>query len=261
MSLNRIKKQINDPITETIVSVNIFKFISLTHFEEYIVYEDYNIYGKRLLIKSNNKYYIYHHNKYKLIDELKLCVLFNEKYFWKDFDSFNQNNVKIANKLRNTCLKIFMWNINKSENIIGIGGEYYMYFCNLTYEKYFGFSNNQLVIDDANYNCGLYISNYQNSLVNYNNFTFSKEYYDYAPHNSKEHNEQNKLFDVIINLSVIPNSIIDKLNAQNIKNIVVISCKPIKKYLVKTCVLKYREIFENINGYIHVSWWIPKISL
>ena len=57
---------------------------------------------------------------------------------------------------------------NKSDNILGIGGEFYVYFKLLDYSKYIGISNHESIISDSKYNFSLdrfkKVSNY---LVDY----------------------------------------------------------------------------------------------
>ena len=50
--------------------------------------------------------------------------------------------------------------------LYGIGGEFYVYFCCLiNYTNYIGFSNNKQIIDDAKFNCDLYLLNAEHQLV------------------------------------------------------------------------------------------------
>jgi hypothetical protein len=83
---------------------------------------------------------IYLHNK--------IQIQVNGVSFIKSFDSFDQNNLSIANKIRSYVCKL----IGKSqwENTLGIGGEFYIYFHFIQSKKYYGISNHQSIINDAN---------------------------------------------------------------------------------------------------------------
>jgi hypothetical protein len=84
-------------------------------------------------------------------------------YIYKSIQSFDQNNILLASRIRNHIINTFTTNITKLHdtnkyNIInvGIGGEYYLYHYILSfinkYDKYIGFTNNKYIHTDAEYN-------------------------------------------------------------------------------------------------------------
>jgi len=203
--------------------------------------------NKFLLIKTNNNYYIYYNNNfliYKSINDklfiIRTKIYFNNKIFWQDIESFTQNNKRIANKIRQCVINnLINFNIN---TLIGIGGEYYVYFCcKKQYKQYIGFSNHKSIIDDANFNCKFYISNYTNNLIDYNNFKLN--YYNLDK------------YDVVINLITILDNVIIELSKLPINKMIIISCKPIKKLITKYFKLITIDYFINYDNIISVSSW------
>jgi hypothetical protein len=205
--------------------------------------------NKFLIIKTNNNYYIYYNNNfliYKSINDklfiIRTKIYFSNKIFWQDIESFTQNNKRIANKIRQCVINnLINFNININ-TLIGIGGEYYVYFCcKKQYKKYIGFSNHKSIIDDANFNCKFYISNYTNNLIDYNNFKLN-------------YNNLDK-YDVVINLITILDNVIIELSKLPINKMIIISCKPIKKLITKYFKLITIDYFINYDNIISVSSW------
>ena len=119
-----------------------------------------------LLISYNKKVYLYNYLTNKFINYNRIPLIINGLTIWKQIDSFDQNNPKISNKIRNQAIEYLK--TNKSNNILGIGGEFYVYFKLLDYSKYIGISNHESIISDSKYNFSLdrykKVSNY---LVDY----------------------------------------------------------------------------------------------
>jgi hypothetical protein len=210
--------------------------------------------NKFLIIKTNNNYYIYYYNNfliYKSINDksindklfiMRTKIYFNNKIFWQDIESFTQNNKHIANKIRKCVINNLINNLINVNTLIGIGGEYYIYFCcKNQYKQYIGFSNHQSIIDDANFNCKFYISNYSNNLVDYNNFKL---------------NNNNFKYDVVINLITILDNVIIELSRLPINKMIIISCKPIKKLITKYFKLITIDYFINYDNIVSVSSWM-----
>ena len=219
------------------VSKNLQTYLLTNKFINFTAYDN----DKYIIIRTNNENYIYYKNKLYLYNEIKIKLFFNNKIFWKDILSFEQNNKKIANKIRFIVLQ-FMKN-NKKENIIGIGGEYYIYFCFLKYSKYIGYSNHNSIINDANFNCKFYINNYINNFIDYNKFILP---YDLVS------------CDIIINLITVLDNILEEINKINFDKLVIISCKPIKKILFEKFILIKIKYFINFSNIISVSLWNKK---
>jgi hypothetical protein len=206
-----------------------------------------------LLIKNNaEEIFIFNYLSNTIIknnNRIRLKIL--EKYFWKQSDSFDQNNILIANKIRSFVIKEFNSGPN-TNSIIGIGGEYYVYFPFIKASKYIGISNHQSIISDADYNLNLYrLANY-NYLVNYNDInTFPKL-------------DINLDFNIIINVSNIHQNHINWIVKLNIKKLIIITCKPIYKKLSlikKYFNIKYIKHFINFNSIVYVIVCVLKNKL
>lgn len=74
----------------------------------------------QLLVKDKNKIYIWNYNKNKRYNYNKIQLEFNDKIFFKQIDSFDQNNIKYSKTIRKTVLN-YLKIIDNSDNIIGIG--------------------------------------------------------------------------------------------------------------------------------------------
>ena len=191
-----------------------------------------------LLVKDKTDIYIWNYKTNKRYNCNRIKIEFNGKYFYKQIDSFDQNNVKQSKNIRKTVLTNFKF-IEKSDNILGIGGEYYLYFPFIKYEKYFGLTNHKSIVEDANYNCRYSINN----LVDYNSLqSFIKL-------------DKTIKYDVIINVVNIHENIIKYVSSYNCKNIIIITCKPLEnkiKMLQKYLILKKINHILNINSLITI---------
>lgn len=234
--------KINYSILDSILSNFIEKYKD--RLKEFIC----QISNKIIYIKKENDFYVYYENKLlKLKEEIKVPIYFN-KIIYKSIDSFDQNNKFISNNIRKTVLSYIYY--SNSKNIIGIGGEYYLYFVNLKKDLYIGLSNHQSIINDANYNMELYkINNYYNHLVNYNNTS----YYSFINKSIE--------YDCIINLISFPITVINLLNNLNISNLIVIFCKDFKIITDKLTNYKLIKInrFININSFITIGLFRKKL--
>lgn len=191
-----------------------------------------------LLVKNDKEIYIWNYKTNRKYNYYKIKIELNNELFIKQINSFDQNNIKQAKNIRNSVLHYFKL-IEKSENLIGIGGEYYMYFRFLKYNNFFGMSNHLSIVEDANTNFPKSINN----LVDYNNL---KSYPVY---------EASKSYDVIINVVKIHENIIKYITKYNCKNIIIITCKPLEtkiKMLKKYLILKSIKHIRNINSLITI---------
>jgi hypothetical protein len=197
----------------------------------------------QLLVKDKSDIYIWNYKSNKINKRCNHCRIkleFSNEYIFKQIDSFNQNNIKQSKEIRKIVLN-YCKTINNSNNIIGIGGEYYLYFHFLVskYKNFCGISNHKSIIEDANYNC--FYS--KNTLVDYNKII------------SFPCLDKTKYYDVIINVVNIHENIIKYICNYNIKNIIIVSCKPLYtkiKMLEKYLILKKIKHVININSLINI---------
>jgi hypothetical protein len=186
-----------------------------------------------LLIETNDNIYIYNYVKNKKYNHYKIQIEFNNKKIVKQIDSFDQNNILIANKLRKYVLSLCK---NNYDLVLGIGGEYYLYFLFINANKYIGISNHKTIINDANYNIPYSV----NFLVDYNNY------------NSLPKVKANL---IILNLFNIHINVIKYLNDIKFDKLIIISCSlPENKLLLLKKNFKIITIntFSNLNGFIKV---------
>lgn len=196
-----------------------------------------------ILVKYNDNEYLFDYKLNKVIKYNRLPILFNDYIFWKQMDSFDQNNILIANKIRKQVLKYAK---NFKNNLLGIGGEYYIYFNFIKCKKYIGISNHKAIIEDANFNHFLQINN-NNYLVDYNNIDTFPILED--------------IYDVIINVYTLHENIIKYINNNKIQNIIIISCNlPDNKLklLVNNFKLKSFTHILNVRSWITIILAIKK---
>jgi hypothetical protein len=178
-----------------------------------------------LLVKIKNKIFSWNYKYNKIINKKRIKIKFNNKYFYKQIDSFDQNNTLICNIIRKTVLSYLRY--NNAENILGIGGEYYMYFPFLKYNNYVGMSNHESIIEDANYNFKS-----ENYLVDYENINL----------------ELVGKYDVIINVISIHKKIIDFISKLDTNKIIIINCKPLyNKIELLTSYFKITKTYYLVN--------------
>jgi len=197
--------------------------------------------NNHIIYKLNNKNYIknYITNKVYNHNRIQLEIL-GEKII-KQIDSFDQNNINISNKIRKTVLSLSLINNNTYNNILGIGGEFYVYFKFIKAIEYIGMSNHQCIVDDANYNVP-YSKNY---LVDYNNIS----------NTSITSNNISKADLIILNVYNICESIIKYIHNIEFKKLIIITCclsdKKLKQ-LTKYFKLKTIKHIQNFNSWICV---------
>lgn len=198
-----------------------------------------------LLVYKNDKTYLFDYIKGIKINFDRIPIKINDLIIWKKIESFDQNNPKIANKIRNQVLQFV--NYDKSNNLLGIGGEYYIYFKLTNYKKCIGISNHMSIISDSEYNLK-FNPEYKNYLVDYNNLK------SYPTIDSEE-------FDIIINVVNIHENIIKYISNINFNKVILVTCKPLEKKIkmlnkyLKLIKLKH---FLNINSWVTVCVFIKK---
>lgn len=219
------------------------QIISFSKINKFDIIQD-NLDGL-LLVNTEYKTYLYDYVRCKTINFNRIPIKINDLIIWKQIESFDQNNPKIANKIRNQVLK---WvNINKCTNLLGIGGEYYIYFKLTNYKKCTGISNHISIISDSEYNLK-FNQEYKNYLVDYNNL---KSY----PELDKEG------YDIIINVINIHENIIKYIFSINFNKVILITCKPLEKKI--KMLNKYLKLiklrhFLNINSWVTLCVFIKK---
>ncbi len=187
-----------------------------------------------LLVNNKGNIYVYNYYNNKSYKHNKIQIEFNGYKFVKHIDSFDQNNYLIANKVRLYVLSL----IDKNNNIIlGIGGEFYIYFYFINALKYIGISNHQSIINDSKYN----IPCSTNYLVDYNN--------------NKTYPIIKNADCIILNVFNIHKNIIEYIEKIKFKKLVLISCNlPDNKF--KMLVSKFKIVsikyFKNLTGMIRI---------
>lgn len=222
------------------------EFLATDNIKEYIknISDDYEIIQDNLinalLIKNNkNAIYVYNYKKNKRYNHDRIQINFNDTIFLKQIKSFDQNNILIANKIRKKVLQ-YCGRDEMYRDILGIGGEYYLYFSFIKAERYFGISNHNAIIEDAKLNIN-YSTNY---LVNYNDNILQYPQL-----------EKNKIDLVILNVLKIHENIVKYIKSLNCKKIIIITCNLSEsklKLLIKNFKIKKINYFININNLIRV---------
>lgn len=206
-----------------------------------------------LTIKKENKVFLYNYKTNKFYNYCKIKIYFTYKnidyIFSKSIDSFDQNNVKIASKIRKyvvSSIKSIQYT-NQINTILGIGGEYYIYFPFINAKYYIGMSNHSSIVDDAMYNIWCSV----NYLVDYNNL----ETYPHLDLGKTISNEIKIINICIINVYNIHTNIIKYINEIKLDFVIIITCNLEEKrlkMLLSTFTLKDIKTFENITGYVKV---------
>jgi hypothetical protein len=197
-----------------------------------------------LLIKNKSEIYIFNYYTNCKYNHHRIKLEFNGKYFFKQIESFDQNNVKQSKIIRKSVLS-HIRSFAHSDAIIGIGGEYYIYFPFFSYDKYYGISNHSSIVSDANYNYKYLKS--ENYLVDYNKL------------NSYPKLNDGLSFDAIINVVNIHENIIKYICSYNVNNIIIITCVPLdKKIIMLNKYLKLKKIthVKNINSIITICQFV-----
>lgn len=233
---------------------NIIKFLSIYNNENRNVNKKYkqveriqdNMNGYLLIKYKNSSIIQYNYNLKRWYSHDKIQIDFNGHKIIKQIDSFDQNNLMVGNKLRNWVLRR-IGQINSFEteinSVLGIGGEYYLYWiglaglCRFKNINLIGISNHKSIVDDAMSNIP-WSSNY---LVDYNNLkTYPKII-------------QSDL--ILINLFQINSNVIKYLNQIKFKKIILIACNlpDLKlKLLATNFKLVKIKYFVNFDNFLRV---------
>lgn len=183
---------------------------------------------------------IYYTNGYSVIFQKegkinykKIPVSFISPYYqpiYKNINSFAQNVPFIAKKINYNVMEYLCYereNVLIKQNLLGIGGEFISYFVNLHYRvnhyvKYFGFTNNKYIADDAIFNSKQhYISLSRMNIFYHKNYDVIYNEIDNLLTNILKNKS-----DVLINLSKLHMTLPDLLikNKAKINRIIIVSC-------------------------------------
>ncbi len=235
-------------LTKVTYSNREFGTVSIKKFSLKVIYDliTDNLEGL-LLVKTSKLVYIYNTNLEKKILYNRISIYWNDVVIWKQIESFDQNNPKISTRLRDYVMSLLKSN---EINILGIGGEFYVYYKkmiynNYNYKSYIGISNHETIIQDANFNLDIFNKyiQIQNILVDYSDIL------------SYPKLDKSKPYDIIINLVNIHENIIKYISELNCRKIIIIMCKPLCskiKMLNKYLTLKNIRHFLNINSWITI---------
>jgi hypothetical protein len=200
-----------------------------------------NLNGYLIIKYKNGKILMYNYYLNRFYSHNKIKICFEDKYIIKQIDSFDQNNWIVGNKLRNYVINLIK-SINQYEypinSILGIGGEYYLYWIFFPLVKnLIGLSNHNTIINDANLNVQ-WSSNY---LVDY----YILSTYPVII--------QTDL--ILINLSKINLNVIKYIKKINFKKIIIISCDLPDgklKLLSDNFVIKKIKYFRNFDSLLRI---------
>ena len=81
--------------------------------------------NNHIIYKLNNKNYIKNYITNKIYNHNRIQLEILGEKIIKQIDSFDQNNINISNKIRKTVISLAN---NTYNNVLGIGGEFYVYF-------------------------------------------------------------------------------------------------------------------------------------
>lgn len=191
--------------------------------------------NNQILYKIKNQYQIINYNTNKIYNHNKIQINILGEKFIKQIDSFDQNNLKISNIIRHSVIRLC--GKKNYQTILGIGGEYYVYFKFIKAKKYFGMSNHQCIVDDANYN-----------------IPFSNNYLvDYSKINTNINTNTETNTNTITNTNIDPPDLII-LNVYNIcESIIKYICKiNFEKLIIITCNLSENKL-NQINSYFKIK--------
>ena len=189
--------------------------------------------GSVVINSKSDVSYVVHRDKITRIPKQeRLTFKIGNLYIWKSIDSFNQNNIYIADsiyKYINYILKL-----DDSYQWFGIGGEFMLYFLNHKISEtvinkkrnYIGITNSSSIYDDAVFNAKLHNFDININLIDYNNIS---QYPKLLETNTC----------IVMQVSKITNIMIDYIlaNSSVIKKIIIINCHK-KDYELKTVKLK-----------------------
>lgn len=242
----------------------------------YYIEENIDSLSKNTIIFSNGETVIDSVNH----TELRIPILFvsdiiknNNKQIHKSIYSFDQNNMYLADDIRDYVIEKILSNVLlqsfKKHNInnvfLGIGGEYYLYQCLLKdygkYNKYIGITNNLQIYNDAEFNYSRFkisdkynnkqhylIQSYNQLVFGYNNTFNLEELIQYLS------DPKNKI-DIVINLAKLNVNVVEFINyfKNNISTLVIISCKQTdfeKKSMLMPSIIKDNMKCKSFNDHI-----------
>lgn len=171
---------------------------AIPEIQHYVLNNNYS--GKIITDMYNN---IYIHNKKYIPQD------FNSNTIFISFDSFQQNNKYLANKIRK-----YVSNILNSLNItqlICIGGESYIYGLVNNIKYIYHMTNCKSIYDDCQFNNKFYRSYIHNNMVDYNLIS----------------NINCNYLTLLINLSNLNKNLLLLINNSNIQTIIIINCNHI----------------------------------
>jgi hypothetical protein len=217
--------------------------------------------NNQILYKIKNQYQIINYNTNKIYNHNKIQINILGEKFIKQIDSFDQNNLKISNIIRHSVIRLC--GKKNYQTILGIGGEYYVYFKFIKAKKYFGMSNHQCIVDDANYNIPFsnnYLVDYSKINTNINtNTNTNTETNNNTETNINTNIETNTNTNIETNTNTITNTNIDPpdliiLNVYNIcESIIKYICKiNFEKLIIITCNLSENKL-NQINSYFKIK--------
>lgn len=221
---------------------NIIKWFNVNKSSDNIERIQDNLEGCLLIkYKSNPNPILFNYYLNKYYSHNLIQIHWKDQIILKHIDSFDQNNCIVGNKLRTWVLNKIK-SINKNEfeinNVLGIGGEYYLYWIKMMWvKKLIGISNHSSIVYDANLN----IPWSSNTLVNYNDL------------NTYPQITQIDL--ILINLAQLNSNIVKYINALEYKKIILIICNlPDSKLKLLNLNFKIEKIkyFMNYTNLIRV---------
>lgn len=206
-----------------------------------------NMEGYLIIKYKNENIKLYNYCLNKFYSHNKIKIVHNDINIIKQIDSFDQNNWIVGNKLRNYTINQIKWSNQYDKpinSILGIGGEYYLYWIFFPYIKNFiGISNHQTIIDDAINNIP-WSSNY---LVDYNNLS--------------SYPKITQIDLILINLFQINSNVIKYLKKINFNKILIIACNlPDNKLKLLNDNFQIKKIkyFKNFEGILRVIEMVKK---
>lgn len=201
-----------------------------------------NLKGCLLIKLKSDKIILFNYYLNRYYSHNLIQVHWNENIILKQIDSFDQNNWLVGTSLRNYVLQKIKY-INKYEfeikNVLGIGGEYYLYWGQMNWtKKLIGISNHESIIADANLN----IPWSYNFLVNYNDLnTYPQILYSIDL--------------ILINLAQINRNTINYIEGIEFKKIILIICNlPDSKLKLLKEIFNIKKIkyFKNYTNLIRI---------
>jgi hypothetical protein len=202
-----------------------------------------NLEGYLIIKLKNNKIIMYNYYLNKFYSHNKIQIHSLNFNTIKQIDSFDQNNSLIANKLRTYIINLIKFNHNHNKpinSILGIGGEYYLYWKQLNWiNNLIGITNHKTIYQDALLNIP-WSSNYMvdyNKLESYPNISSSIDL-------------------VLVNVSELNLNTIKYIKKINFKKIIMILCGFITNNKFNKIVenFKIRKIkyFKNFDSIIRI---------